>query len=85
MGMCSKLLAGLLVLTGATLSAQAGAVSMVRAPQAVLQASGSDLLQTVRWEQRCHREMVRSRDRYGRRIEVPRRVCERVWIGPPRY
>lgn len=84
MRVASWLVASFLVLTGASLSAPAGAVGLGAIPQAGMRTSDG-LLEPVRWERRCHREMVRTRDQFGRRIMVPQRVCTRVWVGPRRY
>ena len=84
MRVASKLFAAILVLTGATLSAQAGAVGFGAIPSPGMRAS-EGLLEPVRWERRCRREMVRARDQFGRRILVPQRVCTRVWVRPRRY
>jgi hypothetical protein len=82
MSVFSKIAAAMIVAAGTTVAAQAGAVTL--APVAGLHDRDASAIQDIRWEQRCHREMVRGSDRFGRRTEVPRRVCQRIWVGPRR-
>jgi hypothetical protein len=46
--------------------------------------SQADMLQDVRWVQRCRPVIVHRRDRAGRPVRVERQQCRRVWVGPRR-
>jgi alkylated DNA repair dioxygenase AlkB len=79
------LIAGLAAGMGG-LSAAAQAAPASAAPMLGVATLGSqaDMLQEVRWVQRCRPVVVHRRDRRGRPVRVERQQCRRVWVGPPR-
>ncbi|MBP0491641.1 hypothetical protein [Roseomonas indoligenes] len=81
----SILLAGLLAGGASLAPAHAAPVSgglMLAGPSA---ATSSDLLQEVRYVNRCRPVTTFRRDRMGRPMRVTREVCRRVWVGRGRY
>ncbi|MFH5924307.1 hypothetical protein [Roseomonas xinghualingensis] len=65
--------------------AQAAPASAAPMLGAAAIAPDTDLLQDVRWVNRCRMVTERRRDRYGRPVRVERERCRRVWVGPPRH
>jgi len=76
------LLAGLAAGLGG-LAAPAQALPAAGAVPAMAAAS-PDLLQEVRWANRCRPVSVYRQDRFGRPVRVVRERCRRVWVGPGR-
>lgn len=59
----------------------AGTASAAMPSAAPLAASGSSLLEDVRYVQRCRPVIVNRYDRFGRPVQVRRNVCRQVWVG----
>jgi alkylated DNA repair dioxygenase AlkB len=79
------LIAGLAAgIGGISATAQAAPASAAPMLGAATVGAQADMLQEVRWVQRCRPVIVHRRDRYGRPVRVERQQCRRVWVGPRR-
>ena len=76
------LLAGLAAGIGALApAAQAAMPSASPMLGTALAVPNADLLEDVRYVNRCSPRIVNRRDRFGRPVQVRREVCRRVWVG----